>query len=245
MAHSALIVEQYVYHFLSQWHAGLQPSLSLDVQLNGSIAVSLNLTTPKNAISRDYHRSGQGARRRRRVRRRTADPKVETFRENAYFTTTTHDAAMEVASTNPSTEFIPPQDDSSETCTTELNDDEENVAIKQCPINCIRQENGCQNIVKSYYNKYTAICNSCILVMEEKLKLTPFPHNLCPCCHQPSGSVPLSLCSECLEDIHQDGWTESGHGAWHLDPTNGRIRCIYLNFDQLNCCLGKLPAVYD
>ena len=82
--------------------------------------------------------------------------------------------------------------------------------------------------------------------MEEKLKGTPFPHNLCPCCHHPNGNVPLSLCGECLEDIHQDGWTESGHGAWHFDPTNGRIVCIYLNFEKLNCCIGKLPpAVYD
>ena len=68
MAHSALIVEQYVYHFLSQWHAGLQPSLRLDVQLNGSIAVSLNLTTP-NVVRHEYHKSGRGARRRKRVRR--------------------------------------------------------------------------------------------------------------------------------------------------------------------------------
>ena len=114
MAHSALIVEQYVYHFLSQWHAGLQPSLRLDVQLNGSIAVSLNLTTPKNAISRDYHRSGQGAPRRRRVRRCTADPQVVTSQENMQENVSvspTHNAATEVSSFESSTEFVAPKDD--------------------------------------------------------------------------------------------------------------------------------------
>ena len=43
---------------------------------------------------------------------------------------------------------LPPKDDSSLIeQNTDLNDDENYVANKQCPINCIRQENGSQNIL--------------------------------------------------------------------------------------------------
>ena len=87
MAHPGFVIEQYVYHFLSQWRVGLQPSLKLDAKPNGEIAVSLNLTTslPFNhngeqcstPLSRD---SGRGSRRRRRVRRAAAA--AESSRES-------------------------------------------------------------------------------------------------------------------------------------------------------------------
>ena len=75
----------------------------------------------------------------------------------------------------------------------------------QMPINCIRQVNGCMNIVHSYYNRYTAICDSCFKFMEEKLKSSSFDPNLCPCCHEPSQGS-FSLCAECLQEVYQDGW---------------------------------------
>ena len=43
----------------------------------------------------------------------------------------------------------------------------------QIPINCIRKENGCSNIISVYHNRWTAICDSCEYFMNEKLKLSP------------------------------------------------------------------------
>ena len=63
------------------------------------------------------------------------------------------------------------------------------------------------------------------------VQCNPFSHYICPCCHKPNEGIPLSLCSECYEDINQDGWVETGRGAWHLDRERGRIVCIYLDFD--------------
>ena len=100
----------------------------------------------------------------------------------------------------------------------------------QTPINCILQDEGCQSIVTSYYSKYTAICNSCKHLLAEKLKSTPFSHDLCPCCHKLSRGPPLSLCNECVEDIHTAGWTDSPWGSWHLDRFSGEIICIDLDF---------------
>ena len=102
----------------------------------------------------------------------------------------------------------------------------------QLPINCIRHEDGCQNLIYSYYNNYTAICDSCTLFMDQKQKSTPFPSYLCPCCQRPNGGNSYSLCTECLTDIYEDGWVETGRGAWHLDRDLGRIVCIYLDFNQ-------------
>ena len=45
MAHPGFIIEQYVFHFLSQWRVGLQPSLTLHAKPNGKIDVRLNLTS--------------------------------------------------------------------------------------------------------------------------------------------------------------------------------------------------------
>ena len=102
-----------------------------------------------------------------------------------------------------------------------------NALSNQVPINCIRAENGCPNLITSYYNRYTAICATCENFLEEKLKSTPFSHSLCPCCHKPT-EVLLSLCSECLIDIEDDGWVETGWGSWHLDRKLGKIVCISL-----------------
>ena len=70
----------------------------------------------------------------------------------------------------------------------------------QTPLNCILYEEGCPNMISSYYSKYTAICNSCSIMLENKLQSTPFSHDLCPCCHEVSGRTPLSLCTDCLNE---------------------------------------------
>ena len=86
------------------------------------------------------------------------------------------------------------------------------VLRKKTPLNCIRHADGCPNLVNSYFNEYTAICNSCSLLMENMLKSTPYPHDICPCCHQPN-DVLLSLCAECLSDIQDDGLVDTGRGS--------------------------------
>ena len=85
-------------------------------------------------------------------------------------------------------------------------------------------------MVSAYFNRYTAICETCVSYMDMKLKKTPYAHDLCPCCHETSGGSSLSLCSECLEEIQQDGYAESRWGSWHLDETTGKIVCIRLDF---------------
>ena len=105
------------------------------------------------------------------------------------------------------------------------------VSSSQSPISCILQEEGCPNLVSSYYTKYTAICMPCSIMMKEKLESSPYLHTLCPCCHLPSTGAPFSLCRVCLDDIQVDGYTESDWGSWHLDRNNGKIICIDLNFD--------------
>ena len=64
----------------------------------------------------------------------------------------------------------------------------------------------------------------------EKLKSTPFSHELCPCYHELSGGPPLTLCSVCETDIKKDGWTDSPWGSWHFDRHAEEIICIDLDF---------------
>ena len=100
------------------------------------------------------------------------------------------------------------------------------------PINCILSEEGCTNILYQYYDMYTAICGSCSDMLDAKFQSTPFSHDLCPCCHEPSSSgIPLSFCSECNEDIYKDGYTNSRWGGWHLDRNTNKIVCVYLDYD--------------
>ena len=108
----------------------------------------------------------------------------------------------------------------------------------QTPVKCIRYSDGCKAIISSYYTEYTAICEPCSTLLKKKLMTTPFPHDLCPCCHQASNGPPLSLCMECLDDIQLDGYTESGYGAWHLDRNTGEIICISLDFYLNRAPLG-------
>ena len=67
-------------------------------------------------------------------------------------------------------------------CEPECNkkNDKPDLTHYQTPINCIRQEDGCENVIFSYYNKYTAIYDSCTEFLSKKLQSTPFPHSLCP-----------------------------------------------------------------
>ena len=65
-----------MYHFLSQWNVGLQPSLLLNAKSNLEIAVSLNLTTSLPSKHNEEHfsaqitrNSGRRSRQKRRARR--------------------------------------------------------------------------------------------------------------------------------------------------------------------------------
>ena len=116
----------------------------------------------------------------------------------------------------------------------------------QTPIPCIRNEDGCRNVIYSYFNKYTAISVSCSRFLYDKLQATPYPHSLCLCYHNPSEGKPLSFCTECMDDLHQDGWIETGRGSWHLDRNNGNIVCISLDFiDPPYVPISTLNAVHS
>ena len=77
MAHPALAVEQFMWHFLNQWHVGFKPALTLNAKPNGDIAIRYNITAvnlwsevgPPVHDGRAFRSSGRGARRRRRNRR--------------------------------------------------------------------------------------------------------------------------------------------------------------------------------
>ena len=101
----------------------------------------------------------------------------------------------------------------------------------QTPINCILQGDVCPNLLTSYFSKFTAICASCQVCMENKLLSSPFSSDLCPCCQQASSGPPYSLCPECLVSIQEDGYAESSWGSWHLYRSTGQIFCIGLDFD--------------
>ena len=102
---------------------------------------------------------------------------------------------------------------------------------EQTPITFILRGDGCPNLLTTYFNKHTAMCPSCQASIKNKLLSSPFPPDLCPCCHQASNGLPYSLCSECLESIQEDGFADSSWGSWHLDRTTGQILCIGLDFD--------------
>ena len=74
--HPSLIVEQFVRQFLSQWHVGLQPSLTLNTEADGAITIGYKVTTATPNCNSDVHqlsqnkgRSGRGSRARRRKKR--------------------------------------------------------------------------------------------------------------------------------------------------------------------------------
>ena len=49
-----------------------------------------------------------------------------------------------------------------------------------------------------------------------------------------------------MDDLHQDGWIETGRGSWHLDRNNGNIVCISLDFiDPPYVPISTLNAVHS
>ena len=98
-------------------------------------------------------------------------------------------------------------------------------------IKCVRQSDGCKNLVDSYYNEYNAICSSCTSSLGSLLKELPYSSSLCPCCHEVSEGEAYSLCAECLDMVDSLGYVDSGWGAWHLDRDSGKIICINLDFN--------------
>ena len=98
------------------------------------------------------------------------------------------------------------------------------------PISCIRIGDGCKNLVSDYFDRFTAICKDCELFMKSIQDSSPFSSALCPCCHDPSGGDPYSLCSTCTDYLFKEGFTESEWGAWVLDRNCGKVVCIQLDF---------------
>ena len=90
-------------------------------------------------------------------------------------------------------------------------------SLSKPPIPCVGSFEGCTTLLTTYYNEYTAICSTCSIKLDSKLKSSPYPSNLCPCCHKPSSGDLFSFCSECNEELSSDGMLESSWGIWHLD----------------------------
>jgi len=252
MAHPMVIVDQAVRYFLHQWQSGLQPHLSLDTLSNGTVWAKTTIysQTPSNQIhseSSDRRRSGYHSRLRRRKRRsksstQAADSTPEKNNDVQNSSSDLNDdqpllTTQDLDSTLDTSQHIinsNMQITSHDRCIG-TQTDEVTIAIpdgdSQLPIKCVRHEFGCTNLINSYYNEYTAICDSCSKFLEDKLQSTPYSQFLCPCCHGPNEGQPLSFCSECMHDLYQDGWIETGRGSWHLDRRNGKIVCINLDFN--------------
>ena len=224
------VVGNAVHHFLSLWDCGLCPSLNFATNSDGHIGVSLNVTySPPSAQNlfpcSPRRRSGKASRRRRRERRKPQDNAVENAiaacndncEDESYQSSRSADkpVALEAAdfpleSSRPDEEFS--HDDISCPNGSESND-AMNSFKTQDPIPCILYVEGCRNIVSEYFNMYTAICDKCVAYMTKKLQSSHFF----------AEGEPLSLCVDCTEEIHQDGYAESRWGSWHLDETSGKI----------------------
>ena len=98
------------------------------------------------------------------------------------------------------------------------------------PKPCVRHDEGCLAILTDYFDMHSAICNDCTVYMETRQKSSPFPSNLCPCCHHLVDGEPFSLCSECLDYLSENGFSESDWGVWVLDRNRGKILCMQLDF---------------
>ena len=96
-------------------------------------------------------------------------------------------------------------------------------------INCIRNGDGCKNLVNDYFDRFSAMCSDCIQLMDSIQKSSCFSSTLCPCCHELSGGYSFSLCSTCLEYLFKEGFTESEWGAWVLDRNYDKIICVQLD----------------
>ena len=252
MAHPSMIVEQAVRYFLHQWQCGLQPSLSFKTLSNGVICASSAVQSlpefDQNNLKNGCHRSGKSSRSRRRKRRSQVSNVVDVLTSNDQdnqnnSTQTNLTSNDQTITSSPSsltsdhlTNFIQSPLEASRCIETQTDEflltysPEDKSLPFQIPINCIRYEDGCRNMISSYFNKYTAICQSCSHFLEEKLQSTPYSHFICPCCHEPNTGEPLSFCAECIGDLYQDGWIETGRGSWHLDRDKNEIVCISLEF---------------
>ena len=253
MAHPYVIVDQAVRYFIHQWQCGLQPYLSFETLPNGAVCASTAIySLPSTSLNQNeqkfQHRSGHFSRLRRRKKRKQDSNRTRTSSSNDQQDHSNVSDAND-DHTSPTSTDLPSNSDTSfslsktlplsiETFNIETQNDDIDLSHgpgeiqlpKQLPIQCIRHEDGCPNLIYSYFNEYTAICDSCSRHLEEKLKSTPHSHFLCPCCHNPNGGEPLSFCNECIEDLHADGWIETGRGSWHLDRNNGKVVCISFEF---------------
>ena len=98
------------------------------------------------------------------------------------------------------------------------------------PLQCRRREDGCQNLVVDYIDKFAPICSECITFFKNLQKPSPFPPDLCPACHEPSVNHNYGFCSPCTDWINEDGFRESDWGSWILNRSSGEIICIQLDF---------------
>jgi hypothetical protein len=98
------------------------------------------------------------------------------------------------------------------------------------PLQCRRSDDGCQNSDVDYIDKFAPICSECITFFKHLQNTSPFPPDLCPAYHEPSGNHNYPFCSLCTDWINEDGFRESDWGSWILKRSSGEIICIQLDF---------------
>ena len=86
MASPSLLAEQATFQFFQHWSMGLQPSLSLTTNSDGSLCATLEVSSSLPYTSpqpKRRHRSGRASRLRRQDRRNSTDSKSSCTVQNA------------------------------------------------------------------------------------------------------------------------------------------------------------------
>ena len=99
MAHPSYVIQQAIFQFFDQWTHGLQPSLEIKTEENGSIVVSTRVKVHHSSCHAYGRQSGRGARRRRRAARaQSHEHETETvavdINKSADETETEHDFSV-------------------------------------------------------------------------------------------------------------------------------------------------------
>ena len=91
MAYPISMIEQEMRHFFYQWRLGLQPSLTMYTQYNGSITVSTCVTSFPPPPSKPSRASGRKARLRRKMKRAASQTRCNVDRMPAVSKLTSQD----------------------------------------------------------------------------------------------------------------------------------------------------------
>jgi hypothetical protein len=100
------------------------------------------------------------------------------------------------------------------------------IIIPKTPVNCVGQLVDCSASTSNYFSPESAICPSCVVKLEEFLKLASHPPSQCPCCHEPNSGDPFSLSPSCEKETQTDGMLDSPWGTRYLDRDKNKMICV-------------------